>query len=403
MRRRLALAAASALAAGAVAALVPATPAGASPSCRFDAGSRTVVVDLPADADVGVLLTEPDGDIAFEFRLCLDGATPATVTTTDLVVVRGGAGRQEITVDLSDGPFAPGATDEAGGSDEIELRIDLAGGGEDRVILTGSYGRDTWRLSDAGLNLNASETTGVDTDATLTGVEHVDAFSSRGDDLLDATGWSGDVFLSGGADEDVLRGGRPPAGGISRLDGGTEDDRLEGGPGADDLLGFYGDDVLVGNGGDDVFEAGANEDGADVISGGPGRDLVTYLARSAGVAISLNGRADDGEAGEGDDVGGDVEDLTGSKGADRITGDDGANTLRGLDRDDVLDGRGGADRLEGDDGADGLTGGGGVDALYGGGGGDDLDAADGVADLADGGAGTDTCRCDRIDNVRSVP
>lgn len=391
------------LAAATLAVVAPASGAGAAPSCDFDARSRTVVVDLPNDGDVAVLLTEGDGDLAFEYRLCTDGATPATVTNTDTVVVRGGGGRQEITLDVSDGPLAPGATDEAGGSDEIELRVDLGSGGEDRVILTGSYGRETWRLSDAGLNLNSSETTGVDTDATLPGVEHVDAFSSRGNDLLDATGWSGRVFLSGGAGEDVLRGGRGPAGGTSRLDGGTEDDRLEGGPGADDLSGFYGDDVLLGNGGPDVFEAGANEDGSDTIVGGPGVDLVTYLARSAGVSISLDGVANDGEAGEGDDVGGDVEHLTGSKGPDRLTGDGDDNTLRGLDRDDVLDGKGGDDRLEGDEGADDLTGGPAVDALYGGPGGDHLDADDGVADLADGGTGTDSCRCDGIDNVRSVP
>ena len=47
---------------------------------------------------------------------------------------------------------------------------------------------------------------------------------------------------------------------------------------------------------------------------------MTYASRTADVSVSINGAADDGEAGEGDDVQSDVENLTGGAGADTLTG-----------------------------------------------------------------------------------
>src|SRR5436309_1459810 len=70
--------------------------------------------------------------------------------------------------------------------------------------------------------------------------------------------------------------------------GGPGADTLDGGPGGNDLLvGGGGDDFLDGRGGDDtlvgdfiaVFDPpllipGVTTEGADVISGGPGNDLI---------------------------------------------------------------------------------------------------------------------------------
>lgn len=401
--RRRVLVAAGVLAA-AVATVVPASPAAASASCTFDAGSGTMRISLPADGDTVPVFTQANGDLSFnrEGGPCGDGAMP-TVTTTDLIVVTGGAGRQELTLFIGDGPLAPGATDEPGGSDEIEVDLDLGGGLDDRLILYGSFAAERFRITDAGINANAGEVDGQDLDITLGGVDILEVFASRGGDVVDASGYAGTARLFGQEGRDVLYGGLGLALDMSKLDGGTENDRLVGGPGIDRMNGFYGNDTLIGNGGDDLFETGANEDGADTIKGGPGVDGVTYLPRTAGVSMSLDGVRNDGEQGENDNIGGDVENLTGSKGNDTITGNRKANELRGLDGHDTMDGAAGQDRLEGDEGNDDLTGGPGVDSLYGAQDADSLFAKDDRADLADGGTGTDTCDCDANDIRRNLP
>jgi Ca2+-binding RTX toxin-like protein len=401
--RRRALVAAAVLAASAGIAL-PAPPAGAAASCSFDLATGTMTVSLPEALDVVPIFTQANGDLSFDFRLCSDGATPATVTNTDLIVATGGDGRQELTIDVADGPLGPGATDEPGDSDEIEVQVDLGPGVDDRVIIYGSYDNEHFTASDAGLNLNADEADGADVDITMAGVEILDVFASRGDDVIDATGYPQAVNIYAQAGFDTIYGGLGgPAVGLSKLDGGTEDDVIHGGPGADDINGFYGTDVCNGNGGDDMFETGANADGRDTLRGGDGHDIVTYLPRTLGVTVTLDGRANDGEAGEKDNVGGDIEDVTGSKGNDRLTGNGKANELRGLDGNDTLNGGKGNDRLEGDEGDDDLTGGAGVDELYGHQDTDALHALDGRADLADGGTGTDTCDCDPNDIRRNLP
>ena len=55
--------------------------------------------------------------------------------------------------------------------------------------------------------------------------------------------------------------------------------------------------------------------GADGLQGGGGADDVGYGKRNAGIAVSLDGVANDGEAGEGDNVGTDVETVSGGSGS----------------------------------------------------------------------------------------
>jgi hypothetical protein len=127
------------------------------------------------------------------------------------------------------------------------------------------------------------------------------------------------------------------------------------------------------------------------MSGGDGRDEVTYERRELPVAVSLNGRADDGSAGEGDDVSGDVEQVTGGVRDDQLTGSDGREALAGGAGSDTLSGLGGDDQLDGgttDEGADVLRGGAGADTLNGGPGGDVMSGGEG-SDALRGGGGTD--------------
>ena len=139
--------------------------------------------------------------------------------------------------------------------------------------------------------------------------------------------------------------------------GGPGRDILRGGVGGDSLAGGLGDDTAFGNGGDDSFQADGI-DGRDSFSGGAGSDTAAYNNRGAAQTITLDGVANDGTAGEGDNLRGDVENVLGGAGADRITGNGAANEIRGGFGDDVIntvDGIGGNDILSAAGGTDTCT------------------------------------------------
>ncbi|HMJ04025.1 MAG TPA: calcium-binding protein [Conexibacter sp.] len=148
--------------------------------------------------------------------------------------------------------------------------------------------------------------------------------------------------------------------------------------------------ILDGGPGDDDLSASGGT--IDTISGGDGFDTVSYWQSRGATSITLNGLADDGAAGEGDNVGGDVEDLWGSSdGPITIVGNDGRQKLHGGQQADTLDGGGGDDNLSGglDTAPDTLSGGVGNDVLLGDGGNDRLDGGPGF-DRLFGGDGDDT-------------
>jgi Ca2+-binding RTX toxin-like protein len=154
-------------------------------------------------------------------------------------------------------------------------------------------------------------------------------------------------------------------------------DLLTGTPAAESIYGRAGNDTINGAGGDDELDGGP---GADVLNGGEGSDSVAY-ADSAAVSVTLDGVANDGVAGEGDNVGADVEDIFGADGNDKLDGNAAANTI---------DGGAGDDRI---------SGGHGKDAIFGGDGDDLVDARDGEVDRVECGAGKDTVKADRKDIV----
>ena len=119
--------------------------------------------------------------------------------------------------------------------------------------------------------------------------------------------------------------------------------------------------IVDGGGGDDTFLL-ARGTGRDIVTGGIGTDLATYADRfgigspgSAGVHVKLDGQANDGDPnidppdstapGEGDNVGADVEDLTGTKREDRLIGNGLKNVLFGDEGVDTLTGSSGEDTL----------------------------------------------------------
>jgi Ca2+-binding RTX toxin-like protein len=147
--------------------------------------------------------------------------------------------------------------------------------------------------------------------------------------------------------------------GGDRLFGGAGDDLLLGGDGSDDIFDGSGNDTVSGGHGNEVFDPGP---GADSYSGGDGNDVLNYFARTADLDISLDGQANDGEAGEGDNVASDIDIVYGGSGNDRFVGSDrndffyggiGRTTAFGLGGNDTLGATAGG-LLDGGDGNDNL-------------------------------------------------
>jgi hypothetical protein len=124
---------------------------------------------------------------------------------------------------------------------------------------------------------------------------------------------------------------------------------VKGGSGDDGVFGGPEVDIVDGQAGNDWLDGGA---GADVLNGGDGIDAVDYSSRTAPVAVTLDGVANDGELGEGDNVGTDVENVTGGAGDDTLTGSDSDNVLSGGPGNDILNGGLGADSYDGGPGND---------------------------------------------------
>jgi Ca2+-binding RTX toxin-like protein len=169
-----------------------------------------------------------------------------------------------------------------------------------------------------------------------------------------------------------------------------------GGLGNDQILTFAGDDAVDGGPGNDTIETGWGDDsidggdGGDSISGGYGDDTVVYATRTAGVSVSLDDVANDGAAGEADNVRPSVDGAVGGSGNDTLAGDAGGNRLTGNGGDDTLVG------AEGDDTLDGGTG---SDSLAGGAGGDTLRARDGAAETLSCGDDADVADADHDDGA----
>ena len=142
--------------------------------------------------------------------------------------------------------------------------------------------------------------------------------------------------------------------------------------------GGAGNDTLRGGESNDFF---VMEPGADTYVGGDGFDEIAIF-NDVATSITLDGAANDGAAGEGDNVGADVEDI-GTFQVQPVT----------------LLGSAAANDLRGGGGADAIDGGAGNDTLSGGVGNDTIRARDGFADRVACDEGTDTAVVDTLDTV----
>ena len=306
-------------------------------------------------------------------------------------VLDGGAGNDRLEGQAGDGDLLIADA----GDDTLD-----GGDGIDRLEATGDV---DFTLTDTALN-------GLGNDV-IANVEAARIVGGAGNNLLDATGFSGSTTMLGGAGADVLRGGIGADVVVGNrdddtLEGGGGDDRLLGGSGADWLDGGAGADLLKGQGGSfDFLEGG---DGDDTLDGGPGidwavgdgdvdllltdvslvglgSDLLLFIERAQLVGGDLPNSLDASSfSGHVTMLGGGGADtLIGGPGRDLLNGNSGNDSISGGDGDDRLSGGAGNDWLDGGEGSDGLQGqGGNFDTLRGGPGNDRLHGGAGSADRA---------------------
>jgi Ca2+-binding RTX toxin-like protein len=302
-------------------------------------------------------------------------------------IVNGGAGNDNIVGDNPIGDPIGGA-----GADTID------GGPGNDVINGGGGPSDTVRGGDGN-----DQVSGGDGDDLEQG--------GPGDDNMEATQGerAGNDTIDGGEGDDTMQGGNGPNGADHMVGGpgvdkavysertaplvlsldnqsndgeaGEADDvqmdveNVDGGQGGDSIVGSPGANALNGGGGNDSLDGAA---GADNLIGGDGVDVATFASRSHAVTVKLDGRANDGESGEEDDV--DTENAVGGAGGDDLQGSGGDNSLSGGGGNDDERGGGGNDSLDGGAAEDYMDGGSGADSLVGGDSGDVFRSRDGVAD-----------------------
>jgi Ca2+-binding RTX toxin-like protein len=236
----------------------------------------------------------------------------------------------------------------------------------------------------------------------------VEADGGEGNDTLQGSP-SGDRFFGGPGNDEISGGRAQDAACEGPTDFGCTFNYLYGGPGVDQLFGGEDGDYLVG---------GAD---ADDLSGGGDRDYASYRDQAGPVVVSVDGIADDGEAGEGDNVREDVEAVYGTRhGGDTLIGNTFRNLFWGGGGDDRLLGRAGNDYLDGGAQDDEIRGGRGIDSilgrrgndvirggpkgdhLYGNPGNDVIWARDGNRDKISGGYDSDRAQVNASDVVKSV-
>lgn len=225
-----------------------------------------------------------------------------TVTNIDSIRVTAPASNvaPHLTLNLSGGLLAPGATPEGQGESEIEVStappgegqfagpfdVDVVGqSGPDDIVVRAQGGAKKW-TTDLAAELNAGEDPS-DPDLIIEDGENGDVVISAGqgsDRVAIPTAGSGAVPLfvdvRGQGGDDVLTNGFQSSGGAGDdlIKGSSTGEKLRGGPGRDRIFGNGGGDHLKGGPGRDELFGGPELDkiaaaggGADQVWCGPGR------------------------------------------------------------------------------------------------------------------------------------
>jgi Ca2+-binding RTX toxin-like protein len=345
----------------------------------FDIVDRGAVISVPLECTVD------------------DGGHHVRCPSTGIDAVKIALGDQDDDLTVADLGFAADR-------DNPPLEAD---GGPGSDTLTGSDGPDNLS-GGAGSDVvsGGGGIDGVDGGANLifgdAGADGADVVDGGPDDDQFVQGGAGDDHVSAGSGNDLVVTGEE---GADVVMGGPGDDNVVGGPGDDDVQGgdgadhvdvpallvsgpdsseLLGRDTVGGGAGDDVVGVeGPGPLDADVLSGGDGVDTVSYALRRDSLRLSIDGLANDGELGEGDNVEADVEHLIGGSDSDTLTGSAGGELIDGGPGDDLVDGLAGDDQLAGgeDSGSDSLIGRAGADTMVGGPGDDSLEGGEDRDDI----------------------
>jgi Ca2+-binding RTX toxin-like protein len=171
---------------------------------------------------------------------------------------------------------------------------------------------------------------------------------------------------------------------------------IGGGAGNDTIFGGGSNDSIAGGDGDDLLDG---RSASDRLSGGNGTDTVDYSLRTENLALSIDDVANDGAAGEFDNILGDVENIFAGSGNDTLVGSNFDNLLLGNNGRDLVNGGDGNDTLAGGKLQDTLRGGNDDDELAGGSSNDQLFPGTG-RDTILGGSQFDTASyADRSDDL----
>lgn len=341
------------------------------PSCSEAASSgydtTTKLLSLSLGGGVtDITLIADSGELKVNGWPCVSGTgVVLTTATVAKISITGTSAAEKVIVDLSAGTFGNVLSPTKGG-----IVLDLAGG-SDELTVFGTTGGDKLAAGSSASGDVYLELTG-DTKADLraTATETFTVAMNDGNDTFQAMGGAISAAHLDAAVTSLL-----PLSVAIEVFAGDGNDTIQGGSADDDLHG--------GNG-NDTFKTASTDDGSDVYDGGGGTDLVDYSSRTAALDVSIAedgvADADDGLAGENDEVLYSVENVTGGSAADVLTGSSAGNTLTGGAGNDVFaGGPGGSCELD----VDVLTGGDGDDRF-------DMGSASNCGDSIAGGAGKDT-------------
>ncbi|HEX5017846.1 MAG TPA: hypothetical protein VFX15_09715 [Actinomycetes bacterium] len=246
-----------------------ANAADASTTCELKPGKGIVSISVTG-VEVGVDIKRGSDDkLLVDADLCTStGGTPADMSNTKVIRVRGGVSDQSVRIDLSGGAFAPGRGDETGTSDEIEFKIALGEGLDDVHVVAGDDPAWVYAGSRKGvhrLNLNADEDSAVDADVNVRGAEFVH-FEG---------GSSNDRFVGSGG----MGTGKAFAVRLNLSDGVGGNDFLFGGRRADDIYDYASsadNDTLRGGAGADIISSYDLDTTGDLVDAGDGIDTCAY-------------------------------------------------------------------------------------------------------------------------------
>jgi Ca2+-binding RTX toxin-like protein len=346
-----------------------------------------VLLATAAPALAGTVSMVPGGEPTFvaasgETNHVKAGKSGSVFTVSDAVPLTAGAGCTQVSATTAHCASASTRITIQLGNRNDSMQIT----GGTAVTAAGGTGNDS--LQGRGRNDTLNGGTGGD-----------DMQGGAGTDTVTYAGYGSTQGVTVTLD-DFANDGNPPADAgrtdnvrsdVENLIGGAGPDTLNGSAGANSLNGRGGTDTLNGRDGDDLLNGGT---GSDLLAGGTGIDTTTYAARTAGLTVTLDEVANDGNADDGSADNVRTENVIAGSGDDTVTGDgkfneidtgDGADTVDGKASPDTIDGGPGNDSLNGEDGNDTVDGGPGDDFLASGRNYDVLNGGEGDDTLSDSG------------------